>query len=114
MSSDNTNSTRKFEEALTLLNEAARDKKQEIQDLMSNKFDHIKGAIQEASNQGRERFNRVREAAGEAYEVGSEKVKEAAKKVDENVHENPWAYIGGAAVAALLLGYILGASRNNK
>ena len=47
-------------------------------------------------------------ATEKAREVGEEKVKEVAKVVDISVHENPWPYIGGVALGALLLGYILG------
>ena len=108
------NSNKKFEEALQLLNEAAREKKQEIQQLFGDKYTHIRQAVQEAAALQGERLNRVRAAAGEAIEYSNERIKQVASDVDERVKENPWAYIGGAAVGALLLGYILGASRNNK
>ena len=36
------------------------------------------------------------------------KAKEVAGAVDENVPDNPWAYIGGAGLMAFLFGYILG------
>ena len=48
------------------------------------------------------------------HAIVSEGMKQVATDVDEKVKENPWAYIGGAAVGALLLGYILGASRTSK
>jgi len=70
--------------------------------------------VQEAAEQQGERINRVREAAGEAWEVGGERAKQIASEVDEKVKENPWPYIGGVAVGALLFGFILGASRNNR
>ena len=114
MSIDSNSSGKKFEEALQLLNEAAREKKQEIQQLFGDKYSVIRQAVQEAASQQGERLNRVRQAAGEALELGGERAKQAAADIDEKVKENPWAYIGGAAVGALLLGFILGASRNNK
>jgi len=46
-----------------------------------------------------------------AKEVSAEKVRKAAQAVDNQVHANPWPYIGGAAVIALLFGYILGRKR---
>ena len=114
MSVEINSSNKKFEEALHLLNEAAREKKQEIQQLFGDKYTHIRQAVQEAAEDQRQRLNRLRKSAGEAVELGGERIKQVATDVDERVKENPWAYIGGAAVGALLLGYILGASRNNK
>ncbi len=113
MGTDN-NSSKKFEEALQLLNEAAREKKEEIQQLFGDKYTHIREAVQEAAAVQGDRLNRVRQAAGDALELGGERVKQAASDLDENVKENPWAYIGGVAAGALLLGFILGASRNNR
>ena len=54
---------------------------------------------------------RAVEAMIHARDVGQEKVKQAAKVVDEHVHDNPWPYIGGAALAAFLFGFILGRKR---
>ena len=108
------NGSEKLHEALQLLNEAAREKKQEIQQLFGDKYTHIRQAVQDAAAQQGERFNRVRQAAGEAIEIGGERIKQVASDVDEKVKENPWPYIGGVAVGALLLGFILGASRNNR
>ena len=48
------------------------------------------------------------EYAAKVKELATEKAKVAAKAVDESVHNSPWLYIGGVAVGALLLGYILG------
>lgn len=84
-----TNSRQKFEEALSLLNDAAKEKREDIQRLLSDKYSHIKDAIMTGKNQATEVF----------------------EEVDENVRKNPWAYIGGVAVGALLLGYILGSQR---
>ena len=38
------------------------------------------------------------EAAAHAKDVSVEKAKEIAQDVDKNVHQYPWAYIGGTAV----------------
>jgi ElaB/YqjD/DUF883 family membrane-anchored ribosome-binding protein len=40
--------------------------------------------------------------------VSVAKSKEIAGTIDDQVHRNPWPYIGGAALGGLLLGFILG------
>ena len=111
MSAEISNSNKKFEEALQLLNEAAKDKKNEIQGLLGEKYSHIKSAIQEVTSGKSAEFNRMKKTAQDVIEQGGEKFKEVATDLDEKVHENPWSYIGGVAVGALLLGYILGSSK---
>ena len=114
MSMELNNSSKKFEEALQLINEAAREKKSEIQQLFGDKYSHIRQAVQDAAAVSGERLNRVRQQANEALEVGGERAKQMASDVDEKVKENPWPYIGGVAIGGLLLGFILGASRNSR
>ncbi len=106
-----TTSNEKISEALKLLNEAAREKKTEFQHLLTDKYAHLKDAVLESEHTVAQALEaakkRAVEAAAQAKEYGLEK----AKQVDEQVHKNPWPYIGGAAGFGLLLGYILG--RNN-
>ncbi len=85
MTADNHNN-RKFEEALQLLNDAAREKKEDIQKLVGEKYEHLR----------------------EAIDTGRERAVEVFEEVDEQVKKNPWPYMGGVALGSLLLGFILG------
>ena len=114
MSSDNSNSNKKFEEALQLLNDAAKEKKDEIQGLLGDKYSDIRRIIEQAAAKQQKNLKQAQRVAGEWIEESEEKFREMASDVDESVHENPWPYIGGAAVGALLLGFILGSSSRNK
>jgi ElaB/YqjD/DUF883 family membrane-anchored ribosome-binding protein len=105
-------SNEKISEALKLLEEAAKDKKDEIRSLVSDKYAHLKDALVATEHSVAETLSAAQKRAVEAMlhakELGQEKVKKAATAVDEQVHTNPWPYIGGAALTAFLFGYILG------
>ena len=93
-------SNAKISEALELLNEAAKEKKDELKGLMVNKYAHIREAMAAGVGQ-----------AQEAIVHGREKVIEIAGDVDKRVHKDPWVYIAGAAAASLILGYLMGSKR---
>jgi len=93
-------SNAKISEALELLNEAAKEKRDELKGLMINKYSHIREAMTSGV-----------EHAQEAIAQGKEKVIEMAGDVDKRVHKDPWVYIAGAAAASLLLGYFMGSKR---
>ena len=105
-------SAKKFEEALQLLNEAARDKKDEIQNLLTDKYSDIQSLIRKTAKTKIKEAGRYRDVAEEALEEGTEQLKNVVSDVDSKVHENPWPYVGGAALAALLLGFIMGNSKD--
>ena len=93
-------SNEKISDALELLNEAAKEKKNELKSLMSNKYSHIREAMAVGL-----------EHTQEAIVHGKEKVIEIAGDVDKRVHKDPWVYIAGTAAASLLLGYLMGSKR---
>ena len=108
-------SSEKIAEALKLLEEAAQQKKSELKSAMSDKYTHLKSVIVEAESSLVKSLADAKkytiEAAVHAKDVSVEKACAIAHDVDKNVHQNPWAYIGGTAVVGLLLGYILGRNR---
>jgi ElaB/YqjD/DUF883 family membrane-anchored ribosome-binding protein len=103
-----THSNEKIAEALKLLNEAAQEKKSDVTSMITDKYESLKQAIVDSEKSVGHAFmrgeKRAVEAAMQAKDFGVKK----AKEVDEHVHENPWPYIGGAAVVGILVGYILG------
>ena len=105
---------KKIDEALNLLSEAAKEKKEEVQSLLNKKFTNIRDFVQETAEKQGRNLNRIRRQAEDAIDDGSEKFKQATSEIDEKVHENPWLYIGGVAFGALLLGLVLGSSRRDR
>lgn len=101
-------------EALKLLEEAARQKKDELKNVMSDKYTHLRSMIVEAESgvvkTVGDAKNRAVDVATHAKDMGVEKARELSHEVDKSVHQNPWPFIGGTAVISLLFGYLLGRS----
>ncbi len=107
-------SSKKFEEALELLNAAAREKKDELQGLLTDKYTDIRKIIEGTAKEQTKNFKRAQRVAGKWINENEETLRDMASEVDEEVRQRPWQYIAGAAVGALLLGFILGSSSRNK
>ena len=101
--------------ALKLLEEAAKQKKDELRTLMSDKYTNLRSLIMENESSLMESLTTAKdhalEAATDVKEAGVEKAREIARDLDKSVHQNPWPYIAGSAVVGVLLGFILGQSR---
>ncbi len=105
-------SNEKIAEALKLLNEAAQEKKSDLASMLADKYETLKQVIVDSEKSMGHVLargeKRAVEAAIQAKEFGIKK----AKEVDERVHDNPWPYIGGAALIGILVGFILGRKNN--
>ena len=101
--------------ALKLLEEAAKQKKDELRTVMSDKYTNLRSLIMEDDSSLMKSLSDARkhavEAAVHAKDAGVEKAREIARDVDKSVHQNPWPYIAGSAAVGALLGYILGRNR---
>ncbi len=88
-------------QALTHLNEAAKESREEIQKLVNERYTNLKHAFSGAAQA----------SAGWVKEQGMEvadKAKMTATAVDKSVHRNPWAYVGGAAATGFVIGLLVG------
>ena len=97
-------SNAKISEALELLNEAAKEKRSELEGLMANKYAHIREAMTDG-------VDHAKEFAQKTINEGKEKVIAIAGDVDKRVHKDPWVYIAGAAAISLVAGYLMGSKR---
>jgi ElaB/YqjD/DUF883 family membrane-anchored ribosome-binding protein len=97
---------KRINEALELLNAVARDKKAELEAAVRDKYTDLTSLVSALGDKAKGR-------AAERYEAGKKKLVDVSANVDKRVHGNPWAFIGGAALAGLLLGLLLGRSRRD-
>lgn len=79
----------KIEAALELLNAAAQEKKEEVFDVLGDKYEHLKEFFESAAHNG--------EAIAE----------QTKKQLDKKVRKAPWAFLGGIALGSVVLGLIL-------
>ncbi|MFH1983473.1 MAG: hypothetical protein ABIL58_16645 [Pseudomonadota bacterium] len=110
------NSSESISAALKILEEAAKQKKDELKKIMSNKYKNLSSLFMENESSLKESLSTAKDhvfdAATHAKEAGVEKVSDMAREVDNGVHQSPWPFIAGSAMFGVLLGFILG--RSNK
>lgn len=113
MSSEHQNgSGKKLTDALELLNEAAREKKNEIRNLISDRYSDIqkamKDTVEEVVTEGKRSVKKAKMRAQDVLEEGEVKIEKTVRQVDKAVRKDPWKFIGGAALSALVVGLFLG------
>ena len=80
-------------EALETLTHAAKEKKEDMENLLKTKYSNLKTLI----IQGQETTSR-------AVKDGTEAVKEMAENVDKKIKERPWPFVIGALIAGFIVG----------
>ena len=101
----------KITDAIELLNEAAKEKRTEIKELMTDRYSHIREAVLEGATQGQKILEKTQDAVQETIDETRETAKKTAKKVDKRIHEDPWPYLSGVAFASLILGWFMSSKR---
>lgn len=104
-----------IEQALEMLNQAAQERREELRDLIGERYRPLQEAlsgVKEGAGTVSEGVSQMRanitDFACEAAEVIKDRAKKYVKTVDEQAHEKPWIFIGAVAAGAMLLGVMLG------
>ncbi len=96
-------------EALKLLENAARLKRDELKSVMSDKYTHLRSVILENEGSLLSSFLHAKDnalqAASDVEAAGVAKAKEFGQEVDQCVRRNPWLCLAGTALAGLLIGF---------
>ena len=97
----------KLKEALELLNEAAKEKREELYELIGDKYSHVREILNDRTENGKEAADRLKKHITKSLKEEEEKLIDKAKEFDENIHENPWFYLGIVAVSSMVLGIMM-------
>lgn len=100
--------TSKINEALSVLNEAARDKKEELQELLSGKYDDLKAVVSDVESEISNSAGRAAQRLEELKTSASERVMETVQRVDRKAHEKPWKTFGWIVAGSFVIGFLLG------
>ncbi len=87
----------KIHEALDLLNEAAKEKKEELYGMIGDRYAEIRELLSGQAENGVEFLHQAKKRV--AKELHAEEAR---------VRRNPWPYLGAAAFVALVAGMALG------
>lgn len=99
-------------EALSVLNNAARNSSDEVRSMLHKELKVVREALFEEFPETRSRLREIRDNSVESLLNARDRISDAAKKtasqVNQSAHDSPWYYIGGAALVATLLGFYFG------
>jgi ElaB/YqjD/DUF883 family membrane-anchored ribosome-binding protein len=103
----------KLHEVLEILNEAAKEKKAELYELIGEKYSTIAHALSDKAENGKHAVGKAKKQLIKTLQEEEERLLDKAKEVDRQAHENPWAFIGTVAFVSFLFGMRFG-SRSDR
>jgi ElaB/YqjD/DUF883 family membrane-anchored ribosome-binding protein len=95
-----------IQEALQVLENAAASDVDDVKEIFSSEYKNLRKAMVKHTPHA------LLDKLNEARDFSIDYTVEKAKTIDKSVYGNPWYYIGGAALSAGLIGFIVG--RSNK
>jgi ElaB/YqjD/DUF883 family membrane-anchored ribosome-binding protein len=80
----------------------------DAEELLKATATHTGERVQQVRAKAEESLRGARERLQEAGEDAGARAKDAAREVNDQIHEHPWAAIGAAAGIGLVIGILLG------
>lgn len=114
MRTTNHKKNNKIEEALELLNEAAQEKKEEVYEMIGDKYESLRGIFEEVVANGREVAETAQKQLAKGLHYEEKKIRQAAAKFDKKIHSDPWKFLGGIALGTLIVGMVLGRKKSHR
>jgi ElaB/YqjD/DUF883 family membrane-anchored ribosome-binding protein len=113
-----TKSPAKIQQALELLNEAARDKRDELYEVLESQYDDLRKVVGNVSTSLLEKTGEIKERTESVIHNGQKKIEESvsntAERVTESVKKHPWGVLGVLAAGAFVLGVRASSKKRSK
>ena len=98
----------KIQDALELLNDAAQEKKEEVYEVIGDKYDSLRKLFESVVNNGQEVAVHAQKRINKEFHEEEKKIRQAAAHWSKKIGQEPWKYLGGVAVGSLIFGLLLG------
>ena len=98
----------KIQDALDLLNDAAQGKKEEVYELIGDKYESLRGLFETVLSNGQEVAVHAQKRINKGLHAEEKKIRQVAAQWDKKIRREPWKYLGGVAVGSLIFGLLLG------
>ena len=120
---------RSIDDALRILDEALSKPGMNLKEMVTEEYQNLHATISKTASEVGSQLTEQVAGFSEAFtgatgdasqkisemtEQGLEAGKDAARKVDAKVRENPWVYIGGVALGTFALGLYLGSKSKSQ
>lgn len=100
--------TQKIDEALALLNEIARDKKEELKQSMSDKYGDLKSTVLDMESEVADTARESAERLNAFKKSAEQHLRNTASDLERKVQNEPLKALGWSVAGAFVIGYILG------
>ena len=98
----------KIQDALDLLNDAAQEKKDEVYELIGDKYESLREVFETVLSNGQDVAMHAQKRINKSLHEEEKKIRQAAAQWGKKIHQEPWKYLGGVAVGSLIFGLLLG------
>jgi hypothetical protein len=92
----------KMEEAIGLLQDAAKERKDDLAHFFGDEYSHLRHAVEDVTGEGRAVIKKAARTVNKEYKMARKISKSAATKLKRSVKKHPFPFLIGTAVGVYL------------
>lgn len=101
-----------IEEALKILNAAAKDEKNELLSELKDNYQDLKGVVVDVENKINSKLHDIKDSAQASKSDVKLTLNDLAEDIEDATKNDPWKAIKYATFAGAMLGFLIGSNRN--